>query len=125
MRIPSRFCNLGNLEKLIKLFLIFVASLIHTLLQSNDESDSPNNTPYAFYVQKTKRIGTDTWEEPTEITSSLTQYVSQQLKEDGGSITEQVLTIVFQPLAIFRVRPGKLYLVILSYFCICPTIYRF
>jgi hypothetical protein len=54
-------------------------------------------------------VNSETWEEPTEITSSITSYLTQQLHERvSASITEQVLTIVFQPLSIFRVRPGTL-----------------
>lgn len=112
----------SSMNMCVFVYIFNTAALIHTLLQAQDETDpthstsssnNNNHTPYAFYVQKTKRIiDTETstsWEEPVEITSSLTQYLSQQLKDsqDFGSITEQVLTVVFQPLAIFRVRPGQ------------------
>lgn len=106
---------------------MYIASIIHTLLQEEQQQDKDESsyTPYAFYVSKNKarrgtienqedEEGTIHWDEPMEITSSLLQYLSQQLQENhpihGSSITEQVLTIVYQPLAIFRVRPGT---------CIC------
>jgi len=78
-----------------------LSSLVHSLLNPTDDDDedekkTPNVQPYSFYA-KIKRNGV---EDDIEVTSTLANLI----KEHGIS-TEEIISLTYQPLAIFRVRP--------------------
>lgn len=90
-----------------------LSSLIHALLSNEDEDehDDPKRIPYSFYA-KVKRYPKNTQhgkdiseneriiEDDIEVTSSLLDLI----KEHQLS-TEEVLTLTYHPLAVFKVRP--------------------
>ena len=70
-------------------------ALVHSLLE--ERQDEPGKVPYSFYA-KVQKNGV---EDDVEIVSSLADL----LKNDSSISTETVLNLVYQPLAVFRVRP--------------------
>jgi len=74
-----------------------MSSLIHSLLNPEEDDESESKiTPYSFYA-KVKRNGV---EDDVEVTSTLSNLIQQH---DLG--TEDVISLTYQPLAVFRVRP--------------------
>jgi len=80
-----------------------MSKLIHTLLNPDDNDDDTDNDenkkyrPYSFYA-KIERNGVI---DDIEITSSLQQF----LLDNPNVSTEQILSLTYQPLSVFRVRP--------------------
>jgi len=72
-----------------------LCTLLHSLLDEEDQSTSNKKQPYAFYA--TLENG-----EEVEITSSITSLLTNY---QSLLSTEKVLEIKYQPLALFRVRP--------------------
>ena len=75
-----------------------MSALVHSLLNSEDEDESSSNqqVPYSFYA-KILRNGV---EDDIEVTSTLAKLIM-----DYKLSTEQVISLTYQPLAVFRVRP--------------------
>lgn len=75
-----------------------MSALVHSLLNSDDDdnSDDNNAVPYSFYA-KVKKNGV---EDDVEVTSTLANLI----KEHNIS-TEDVISLTYQPLAVFKVRP--------------------
>ena len=74
-----------------------MSSLIHSLLNPEEDDESESKvTPYSFYA-KVKRNGV---EDDVEVTSMFSNLIQQH---DLG--TEDVISLTYQPLAVFRVRP--------------------
>lgn len=70
--------------------------LVHAILYENDEKNDDKKIPYSFYA-KVVRNGV---EDDLEVTTTIAAFI----KEHKIS-TEQVLSLTYQPLAVFRVRP--------------------
>jgi len=76
-----------------------LSALVHSLLNPEEDDASNKNSahnPYSFYA-KVNRNGI---EDEIEVTSNLSKLFA-----DHGLSTEQVLSLTYQPLAVFRVRP--------------------
>ena len=73
-----------------------MSTLIHALLNPDDDGASKKSIPYSFYA-KVKRNGV---EDEIEVTSSLENLITEH-----GLSTESVISLKYQPLAVFRVRP--------------------
>ena len=82
-----------------------MSALVHSLLNPNDDDDdndvgdgknNSNAVPYSFYA-KVQRNGVI---DDVEVTSTLANLI----KEYNIS-TEDVISLTYQPLAVFRVRP--------------------
>ncbi len=73
--------------------------LIHSLLNPDDEEEDESkkvHVPYSFYA-KVKRNGV---EDDVEVTSTLANLIKEH-----NLGTEDVISLTYQPLAVFRVRP--------------------
>lgn len=75
-------------------------ALVHSLLaeaQGKTDTTEPNKVPYSFYAKVMKNGN----EDDIEILTSIADLLRNELSIS----TESVLNLVYQPLAVFRVRP--------------------
>lgn len=86
-----------------------LSSLVHTLLHSdNDDTDDNGNSriPYSFYAKVRREVkapnsdAVTIVEDELEITGSLSNFIVEH-----GVSTEDVLSLTYHPLAVFKVRP--------------------
>jgi ribosome assembly protein 4 len=77
-----------------------LSALVHSLLQSNDSNDTNQVVPYSFSTL-VPRQGKHNEHDEVTIASNLHDFYL----EHPSVTTEHVWTLVYQPLAIFRVRP--------------------
>jgi len=83
-----------------------LSSLVHSLLNDEDGEEEEEEgkkkkkvaagVPYSFYA----KVVRDGVEDDIEVTSTLANLIREH-----GISTEEVVSLTYQPLAIFRVRP--------------------
>jgi len=79
-----------------------LSSLVHSLLNEDDDDDDEakkkrtGHVPYSFYA----KVVRDGVEDDIEVTSTLANLIKEQQIS-----TEEIISLTYQPLAIFRVRP--------------------
>ena len=79
-----------------------MSALIHTLLSHEENDDDGKQIPYSFYA-KIKRTDPKTGkiiEDDIEVTENLREII-----EDYQLSTEEILSLTYHPLAVFKVRP--------------------
>ena len=80
-----------------------LSSLVHSLLNEDEDEDEEEakkkrtgHVPYSFYA----KVVRDGVEDDIEVTSTLANLIKEQQIS-----TEEIISLTYQPLAIFRVRP--------------------